>query len=196
MCMPRCQTRLCGQGAHLNKAPGIWCATSCQRHSDFATRHIAPPGHKRSGFLVESTASQRHVEYFSVRLGRSRGLGWTWEDRHVVRPMSIWPQALNHDLSWHWGANGYVVWSRAGLWSLICACRGLRPDCDDRVRISIKSLENGAPPRVKDIQTSLLGPLYPHDTNDRVSRQNQQRRSAMSSTFWCDLCRSQSLGWT
>ena len=70
---------------------------------------------------------------------------------------------------------------------MICACRGLRPDCDDRVRISIRSLKIGAPPRVKDIQTSLLGPLYPHDTSDRVSRQNQQRRSAMSSTFRCDL---------
>ena len=104
-----------------------------------------------------------------------------------MRPMSRWSQALNHDPSWHWGANGYAVWSRSELWRLICACRGLGPDCDDRVRISIKSLENGAPPRVKDIQTSLLGPLYPHDTNDRVSRQNQQRRSAMSSTFRCDL---------
>ena len=97
MCMPRCQTRLCGQGAHLNKEPVIWCAASCQTHPDFASRHIAPPGHKRSGFLVESAASQRHVEYFSVRLGRSRGLGWTWEDRHAVRSMSRWSQASSHD---------------------------------------------------------------------------------------------------
>ena len=161
MCMPRSQTRLCGQGAHLNKERVIWHATSCQSHSDFATRRIAPPGHKRSGFLVESTASQRHVEYFSVRLGRSRGLGWTWEVRHVVRPMSRWPQALHHGPSWHWGANGCVVWSRAGVWSLICACRGVRPDCVARVRMSMKSLQYGTPPRIKDIQTSLLGTLRP-----------------------------------
>ena len=68
MFMPRFQTRLSGQGAHLKKEPGKWCATSCQSHSDFATRHIAPLGYKRSGFLVESAASQRHVEYFLVRL--------------------------------------------------------------------------------------------------------------------------------
>ena len=185
--MPRCQTRLCGQGAHVDKEPAIWHATSCQRHSDFATRHIAPPGHKRSGFLVESTASQRHVEYFSVRLGRSWGLGWTWEDRHVVRTMSRWSQALNHDIFWQWRANGYVVWSRAWLWSLICACRGVRPGCVARVRISTKSLQYGTPPCVKDIQTSLLGTLRPQDTNDRVSWSNLQRRSAMSSTLRCGL---------
>ena len=146
-----------------------------------------PPGHKQSCFLVESAPSQRHVEYFSVRLGRSRGLGWTWEDRHVVRPMSRWPQALHHGPSWHWGANGCVVWSRAGVWSLICACRGARPDCVARVLISIKSLQYGTPPRVKAIQTSLLGTLRPQNTHDRVSWPNQQRRSAMLSTFRCDL---------
>ena len=65
--------------------------------------------------------------------------------------------------------------------------RGVRPDCVARVRMSIKSLQYGTPPRVKDIQTSLLGTLRPQDTNDRVSWSNQQRRSAMSSTFRCDL---------
>jgi hypothetical protein len=70
---------------------------------------------------------------------------------------------------------------------VISACRGLRPSCDGRVRIHIKSLENGAPFRVKDIQTSSLGPLYPRDTDDWDSWPNQKRRSAMSSTFRCDL---------
>ena len=56
-----------------------------------------------------------------MQLGRSQGLGWTWEYHRAVRPMSRWSQALNHDPSWHWRANGYVAWSRAGLWILICA---------------------------------------------------------------------------
>ena len=101
MFMPRFQTRLSGQGAHLKKEPGKWCATSCQRHLDFATRHIAPRGHERSGFLVESAASKRHVEYFSVRLVPISGLrvdmgGPLRQDRRAVRPMSWWYQALNH----------------------------------------------------------------------------------------------------
>ena len=104
-----------------------------------------------------------------------------------MRPISRWSQALNHDIFWQWRANGYVVWSRAGLWSLICACRGVRPDCVARVRISIKSLQYGTLPRVKDIQTSLLGTMCPQDTSNHVSWSNQQRRSAMSSTFRCDL---------
>ena len=74
-----------------------------------------------------------------------------------MRPMSRWSQALNHDPFWHWGAKGYVVWSRGGLWSLICSCRGLRPDCDDRVRISIKSLKT-APNRPLFLRNPFSNP--------------------------------------
>ena len=64
---------------------------------------------------------------------------------------------------------------------------GCKTRCVARVRISIRDLDNGTPPRFKDIQTSPLGTLHPQDTDDQVSWSNQHRRSDMSSIFRCEL---------